>query len=110
MSSLRNRPGDRVQASVISPETYLGGTLEGTIEASSSQPTGRLILVFDTLRFKGNQFTVRTFVLDFVNSLGHKRTDDAGQPAHVEGGAIVARGPNLRLDEGAELTLRAVSP
>lgn len=38
-----SKPGDRVEASVVSPETYLGGTLEGVVE-SAGESGVRIVL------------------------------------------------------------------
>ncbi len=107
IGTLRSRLGDRVEASIISPETYLGGSLEGTVIESSPEAPGKLILSFHLLRFKEKRLSLRAVVTDFVNSKGHKRTDEAERPARVENGAIISDFRELLLDEGAELTLRA---
>ncbi len=104
-----NRPGDRIGASVISPETYLGGHLEGTVEESATSPAGRIVLRFHTLTFDQKRLALRATVTDFVNSKGHQQVDDAGRPTRVEGRALVAEGKELSLDEGAELRLLATS-
>jgi hypothetical protein len=101
--------GDRIQASVISPESYLGGSLEGAVQECSVKPQPRITLAFDTLRFKDKQFSVRAMVTHFVNSKGHKLVDEEERPAHVENGVIVSEGGEFLLNEGAELTLRAAS-
>jgi hypothetical protein len=103
----RSRAGDRVEASIISPETYLGGFLEGSVGQSAADGRGRLALRFESLRFRDARFTLRGVVTRFVNSKGHERVDDDERPATVEDGTIVSDGPDLRLDEGAELTLLA---
>jgi hypothetical protein len=96
-----------VEASVISPETFLGGILEGSVGESSGDGRGRLTLRFSGLRFRGARLAVRAAVTRFVNSKGHALVDDDGRPATVEDGAIVSHSPDLRLDEGAELALAA---
>jgi hypothetical protein len=103
----RSRPGDRVEASIISPETYLGGFLEGSVGESSADGRSRVALHFSSLRYRGARFTVCAVVTRFVNSKGHELVDDDERPATVENGTIVSEGPDLRLDEGAELTLLA---
>jgi hypothetical protein len=102
-----SRVGDRVTASVISPETCLGGILEGTVAESPSEGRRRLTLRFSDLRFRDRRFAVRAAVTGFVSSKNHALVDDEERPAAVEDGAIVSEGPELRLDEGAELTLVA---
>jgi hypothetical protein len=107
VGTVRSRPGDGVGASVISPETYLGGSLEGTVEEASSAPGGRITLVFETLRFRKERLGLRATVTRFVNSKGHPGIDDAGRPVRVESGAFLSDGPEITLDEGAELRLLA---
>jgi hypothetical protein len=102
-----SRPGDPLGASVISPETYLGGVLEGTVEESTTSPGGRIVLRFHTLSFEEKRLALQAAVTGFVNSKGHPGVDDAERPIWVEGGALVADGPDIVLDEGAELRLLA---
>ncbi len=102
-----SRPGDRVAASVISPETYLGGLLEGTVEESASSAGGRIVLRFQTLLFEQERLALRAVVTGFVNSRGHEGVDDAERPVRVDRGALVSDGRGITLDEGAELRLLA---
>jgi hypothetical protein len=98
-----SKPGDRVTASVISPETFLGASLEGTVE----QVTANGVRVgFRSLVHKGVTIEVSSTTRDFVNSKGHKSVDDEERAAVVEDGALVAKGGSLWLDEGAEIQLR----
>ena len=96
----RSKAGDAVAASVIAPEEFLGGTVEGTVVAASD---GRLEFRFEKLTFKGKASAVTSVTTSFVNSKGHK-VDEDGRPVRVENGALIA--PELRLDEGAEVRLR----
>jgi len=98
-----NRMGDRVDASIISPESFLGGFLEGRVESVSSN---RLLLRFHTLRYKDQALSVNAVVTGFVNSKGHNNVDDVNRPLQVvEGGTFAGE---FRLDEGAEVKLRAL--
>jgi len=101
-----SRRGDRVLASIISPETYLGGVLEGEV-ASAGSDRGGLVVRFDSLRHSGERFTVQATVTRFVNSKGHPLADEDERPAAVENGAFVSSRSEWRLDEGAELALVA---
>jgi hypothetical protein len=94
-----SQAGDRIEASVISPETYLGGFLEGNVEEASD--TG-VRLVFTKLHYAGKTVPIHAEPESFVNSKGHPGKDDEERPAGVEAGRIVAG----RLDEGAEIRLR----
>jgi hypothetical protein len=107
VSTARSRHGDRVEASIISPESYLGGALEGTVEEATTTPGGRITLRFHTLRFGHEQLTLGAGVVGFVNSKGRPGVDDAGRPTRVERGEVVSDGPDILLDEGAELRLLA---
>jgi hypothetical protein len=107
VSAARSRPGDPVEASVIAPESYLGGSLEGTVEQSSRAAGGRITLRFHMLRYEQERLALEAALTGFVNSKGHRGVDDAGHPARVEDGALVSDGPEVTLDEGAELTLLA---
>jgi hypothetical protein len=102
-----SRPGDRVAASVISPETYLGGVLEGALEEATTSPGGRIVFRFHRLSFQGQRLALQAVVTGFVNSKGHPSVDDAERDVRVEGGALVAGGHEIVLDEGAELRLLA---
>lgn len=98
-----SKPGDRVSASVISPETFLGASLQGVVEQVSSNG---VTIAFRSLVHKGGTIDVRSATRDFVNSKGHRSVDDEGRPAHMRDGAIVSDGTVFWLDEGAELQLR----
>ena len=95
-----SRAGDALEASMISPETYLGGSLEGTVDEVAN---GGVRLRFHTLRFGGERLSLRATPVSFVNSKGHPDKDDQGADARVEDGRIEAG----VLHEGAELRLRA---
>jgi hypothetical protein len=94
-----SKPGDRVEASMISPEIYLGGFLEGRVDEVSG---GGVTLSFHTLRYGGKAVAIRSSPESFVNSKGHPDKDDAERPARVQGERILAG----VLHEGAELRLR----
>jgi hypothetical protein len=101
-----SKRGQAVSASIISPETFLGASLQGVVE--QVLPTG-VVLSFRSLTTKAGSIEVTSATTSFVNSKGHKDVDDLGQPARVRDGALVSDGGVLLLDEGAELRLR-VSP
>jgi hypothetical protein len=100
-----SRAGDRVSASVISPEVFLGATLEGVVEQVSGNS---VTLVFRSLVHKGGTVGITSTTTDFVNSKGHKLVDDREQPTRVAAGAFVG-GADFWMDEGAEIRL-VVSP
>ena len=84
---------------MISPETYLGAFLEGTVQAVEN---GRVRLEFHTLRFGGDRIALRAEPENFVNSKGHPEKDDRDEAARVESGMVAA----TLLEEGAEMRLR----
>lgn len=98
-----SRAGDRVAASIISPETFLGGTLEGVVERVDSRGVS---VAFRAVVHRNARIEVSSATRDFVNSKGHKSIDDEQRPVRIEQGAFVAGGDALWLDEGAELQLR----
>lgn len=100
------KAGDPVRAALISPESYLNGYLEGTVERVESGRSAMLHLRFTRLVFKGQTAAVETEVFEFVNSKGHKSVDDDERPVSIENGVIKADGPQLLLDEGSEMRLR----
>lgn len=106
VNSRTSKVGDPIRAAMISPETPLNGYLEGEIEKVSSTPGGSLVLRFDRLIYKGETTPLQTEVVDWVNSKGHKSVDDGERPMTLEDGELRTKGPELRLDEGAELRVR----
>lgn len=102
----QSKPGDRIRAAIVSPESLLNGYVEGRVEAVSSPP-GRLLLRFDSVLYKGRSTLISTSVTDFVNSKGHKSLDDDEKPVRLEAGAMLAADRDLWLDEGSELRLTA---
>lgn len=109
VSTKASKPGDKVRAAIISPETLLNGYLEGTVQEVSSKPAGKLLLKFNTLLFKGKATALESEVVDFVNSKGHKSVDDSERPVRLQHGALLATGSELCLDEGSELRVRATA-
>jgi hypothetical protein len=107
VGTARSRVGDRVTASVISPESDLGGSVEGTVEESSRDAGGRITLRFHTLRREGQTLRLRAGLVGFVNSKGHRGVDDEGRAIRIESGELVSQDSAIILDEGAELTLLA---
>jgi hypothetical protein len=101
-----SRAGDRVTASVISPESFLGASLEGIVEHVTANG---VTIVFRSLVYKDRSASVGSVTTGFVNSKGHKLVDDEERPARVDGGAFVSTTGDFWLDEGAEVQLR-VSP
>jgi hypothetical protein len=98
--------GDPVSASVISPESYLGGKLEGTVVEASAGPPAKLRFVFRTLEFKGKRQSIASQTVEFVNSKGHPGADEQERPVKVDGGTLVATAGDFVLDEGAEVKLQ----
>lgn len=101
-----SRAGDPVSASIISPEVFLGATMEGIVERVSGNS---VTIVFRSLVHKGGTIGIHSTTTDFVNSKGHKLVDDRERPARVAAGAFVAGGAEFWMDEGAEIRL-LVSP
>lgn len=105
IGSWLSKPGDAVTASIISPESYLGGTLEGTVERVSGTTDGTVAVAFKTLRYKDLSAPISSTTTGFVNSKGHPDADDEERPAKVEQGAFVAPKAVFLLNEGAEVNL-----
>jgi len=101
-----SKPGDRIEASVIGPESFLGGALEGVVENVTANS---VTLSFRSLVHKGARIAITSATRDFVNSKGHKLLDDDGRAARMDNTALTSAAGRIRLDEGAELYLR-VSP
>ena len=99
-----SRPGQPVSASIISPETFLGGTLHGAVQRVSATS---VTLVFRRLEYRGTSIPLTSVTTGFVNSKGHKLVDDQERPTRVEAGAFVSGAHEFWLDEGAEINLRA---
>ncbi len=110
IGSAISRPGDLISASVIGPETFLGGLLKGTVDRVSGRGDGTVAISFESLEYKGRTQTLSSVTTDFVNSKGHKNTDDEERPTRIENGAFVTTGAPFWLDEGAELKLRVPAP
>lgn len=104
--STGSKPGQPVSASTISPETYLGGTLHGTVARVT--PTG-VTIAFSRLEYRGRMIPLTSVTTGFVNSKGHKLVDDDERPVRIEAGTFVFSAGRFWLDEGAEFNLR-VSP
>jgi hypothetical protein len=104
--SAPSKPGQPVSASMISPETYLGGTLHGTVERVTATS---VTIVFRRLEYRGRMIPLTSVTTGFVNSKGHKLVDDDERPVRVEAGSFVFSADRFWLDEGAEINLR-VSP
>jgi hypothetical protein len=98
-----SKQGDLVLASVISPESFLGASLNGLVERVL--PNG-VVLSFRFLVARTATIDVTSTTTSFVNSLGHKDVDDRNAPARIRGGALLSDGAVVFLDEGAELRLR----
>jgi hypothetical protein len=98
-----SKKAQAVSASVISPETYLGASMEGIVEAVDSSS---IRLTFRALKHKGKTLAITSVTTDFVNSKGHKLVDDQERPTRVEGGSFVAAGSPIQIDEGSEMKLR----
>ena len=105
VSTKESKPGEKVRAAIISPESLLNGYLQGSVIDSSQQ---RILVRFDSVLYKGQATPISGDVVSFVNSKGHKEVDDDEQPIKLEAGAFVSAGRGLWLDEGAELRVRAI--
>ena len=105
VSSKASRAGDPIRAAIISPESLLNGYLEGRIEKASA-PGAALVLRFTKLLYKGKSTDLRTEVVDWVNSKGHKSVDDEERPVTLVNGELRAAGRELWLDEGSELRVK----
>jgi hypothetical protein len=100
VNSRTAKTGDPIRAAMISPETLLNGYLEGTVEKSGR---GMFVLRFTRLIYKGKTTPLQTELIDWVNSKGHKSVDDEERPVTLDKGELRTGGPELWLDEGAEL-------
>ena len=91
VSTKANKPGDRIRAAIVSPESLLNGYLEGTVQQALSKPAGKLVLRFIGVLYKGKSTPINGEVVDFVNSKGHKSVDDDERPITLAGGALFFR-------------------
>lgn len=107
VSTKENKVGDPIKAAIVSPEILLNGYMEGKVEELTREPGGKLVLRFTAIQYKGKSTPIRSQVVDFVNSKGHKSVDDDERPAKLENGALATQGSDLWLDEGAELRVQA---
>lgn len=98
-----SKPGDRVDASIISPELFLGGYLQGAVTAVDARS---ITVAFHTLHYKGDAAAIRSQVTELVNALGHKMVDDQQRPLTVRGNAVATEGTAILLEEGTEWKLR----
>lgn len=92
--------GTPVEAVVISPERLRGAVVAGTVRESQGN---RLLLIFDRLWDGSRGYLIHGQLGAVVNSKGNRGVDDLDQPVRIEEGVIISEGPNLRLEEGAEL-------
>ncbi|WP_321477972.1 DUF5060 domain-containing protein [uncultured Paludibaculum sp.] len=109
IGSWLSKAGDAITASVISPESFLGATMQGTVERVSNADNGNVVITFRTLSYKDLTLPVTSVTAGFVNSKGHKGVDDEERPTTVEQGAFVTPKAVFLLNEGAEINL-LVSP
>jgi hypothetical protein len=101
LASRSSRPGDAISASVISPEKFLGGKLEGIVDEAS---LASLRFSFRTLEFNGKRRTITSETGQFVNSKGHPMVDEHERRITVDKGRLVSTS-HIELDEGAEIEL-----
>ena len=102
-----SKAGDAIKAAIISPESLLNGYLEGIVEERSA---GRIVLRFNRVQYKSKATPIRSEVIGFVNSKGHKEVDDDERPIRLQDGAFLIAHGDLWLDEGSELRVRAEPP
>ena len=107
VSTKASKPGDRIRAAIISPESLLNGYLEGTVQQVSSKPAGAVVLRFTSVLYKGKSTTIDGTVVDFVNSKGHKSVDDDERPITLFDGRFTSAKGDLWLDEGSEFRVTA---
>ena len=60
LGARKSKTGDRVTAFVISPERFLAGTFEGTVDRAAD---GSLEISFQSLKFKDKTFRVSSKVM-----------------------------------------------
>lgn len=105
IGSFISKAGDAITASIISPESFLGGSLQGTVERISNTDGGSVTISFRSLVHKELTIPITTVTTGFVNSKGHKAVDDEERPTNVEKGAFVTPKSTFLLNEGAEINL-----
>jgi hypothetical protein len=110
VNSKTSKSGDPIRAAIISPESLLNGYIEGTVEKTASKPNGILVLRFTRLLYKGKSTPLKTELIDWVNSKGHKSVDDEERAVTLEKGELRTAGPELWLDEGSELRVALINP
>ncbi|MEZ5353801.1 MAG: hypothetical protein R2762_14275 [Bryobacteraceae bacterium] len=109
VNSRTSKAGAPIRAAIISPESLLGGYFEGTVEKAQSTPNGALVLRFDKLVYQGKTTSIRTEVIDWVNSKGHKSVDDDERAVTLDNGELRTAGRELWLDEGSEIRVRVAT-
>lgn len=104
MSTESNEPGDAVTGVVIDPVPLRGGRVEGTIDRADRS---FLDFSFNTLRFEGKTYHLKSTVTSIVNSKGNAGQDDLGQRVRMARSGIIAYGTTTAIDEGAEIRFLA---
>jgi hypothetical protein len=103
LDTRKTKTGMKVSAFVISPERFLAGLFEGSVDRVSAT---ELRFTFETLTYQKTTLRVRTTIIDFVNSKGHKLVDEQERPLQMLEGVVTSKNAGFTIDEGAEISIQ----
>jgi hypothetical protein len=103
LDTRKAKTGMKVSAFVISPERFLAGLFEGSVDRVSAT---ELRFTFETLTAQKTTLRVKTTIVDFVNSKGHKLVDEQERPLQILDGVIASKTAGFTIDEGAEISIQ----
>ena len=102
LDTRKTKTGMKVSAFVISPERFLAGLFEGSVDRLSAT---ELRFAFDRITYRGTTLRVKTTIVDFVNSKGHKLVDEQERSLLVVDGVVTSKNAGFTIDEGAEISI-----
>lgn len=102
LDTKKAKTGMKVSAFVISPERFLAGMFEGSVDHVSAT---ELRFAFDRITYRGTTLRVKTTIADFVNSKGHKLVDEQERALQVVQGMVTSKNAGFTIDEGAEISI-----
>ena len=103
LDTRKAKTGMKVSAFVISPERFLAGLVEGSVDRVSAT---ELRFTFETITYRGTTLRVMTTIVDFVNSKGHKLVDEQERPLQMVDGVVTSKNAGFTIDEGAEISVQ----
>lgn len=103
LDTRKAKTGMKVSAFVISPERFLAGLFEGSVDRVSAT---ELRFTFETLTYRGTTLRVKTTIVEFVNSKGHKLVDEQERALQMVDGVVTSKNAGFTIDEGAEISIQ----